>query len=278
MAYTEGQIDRIRSRLCAYRAQQGDGGRARPWKAVLNDILMSEETVHNYPEDGSNPEFKEEALRRFASGTSLPSQDKLEDIQTLLVEARFLSHEALTDGVWDYAIALSLRSLFGEATRGKDLLKAFSGDYRSEIAVKKGELEGTARYDLSIKPVEDEGMMRLRQSWFKWLYGDVAEMETQRKYDDQIRSQNGFGFPADSGEVTLFFKDGLTGKMDILTLTDMAVYDGENSVDWFFAAKVNQTIQPAHKMPEGNINSLTLEKHHYQNRASLEKGGSDGDR
>jgi len=281
VAYTEGQVDRIRSRLCAYRAQQGDGGRARPWKAVIDDILMSEVTAHQYPEDGSNPEFKEEALRRFAAGTSIPSQDKLEDIQALLTEKKFLSNEALTEGVWDYSMALSLRSLFGEAARGKDFLQALRGNYRSEVAVKKGMLDGTARYDLAIEPVTDEGMMKLKQSWFKWLFGDVKEMETQRKYDDQIRSQNGFGFPAGSNEVTMFFKDGLTGKMDVFVLTDMMAYDGKESIDWFQTAKLNQTIQSVQKMPDDDVSTLKLEKYLYRNHRFLEatkEGAGHGNR
>lgn len=87
----ELQIEKLRSSLISYQMNMGESGRALPWKSVLHKILMSPATAHCYPKDGSNPEFKEEALRRFAKNISLPSIDKLEDIKTYLIKVKFLS-------------------------------------------------------------------------------------------------------------------------------------------------------------------------------------------
>lgn len=269
MSYTDGQIDRLRLRLCAYRAQKGANGRMRPWKAVLDDILLSDVTEHHYPEDGEFPDFKEEALRRFAAGKSIPSQDKLEDIYAFLVDQNFLSNEELTSGVWDYAVALSLRNLFGEASRGGDYWENLKGDYRAEIDVKYNVLKGHARYDMTVDPVSDETMLKLDMEWFTWLYDQLPEPEFKRKYGDQIRSQRGYGFPSDSHELTLFFKDGLTGKTDIYLVTDM---ESGSSVSWFKAAKINNDIRFSNEKPKQDLEALTLDKMLYRARKETDGG------
>lgn len=269
MAYTDGQIDRLRARLCAYRAQMGENGRMRPWKAVIDDILMSEATAHEYPANGALPEFKEEALRRFAAGTSVPSQDKLEDIHAFLVDERFLTDEALNEGVWDYAVALSLRSLFGEVAGSGEFCQSVSGAYRSETEAEHKGLKGFARYDMSVEAVEGEAMLRLGQRWFTWVYDTIPDAELEKRYSDQIRSQSGFGFPAEGGELTLFFKDGFTGRTDILFVTDMMA-GGGNPVDWFQAAKVNSGVNFSDKLPEEAADTYRLDKVLYRSHRLIE--------
>ncbi len=261
MAYTDGQIDRLRARLCAYRAQKGENGRMRPWKAVINDILMSEATQHEYPKDGELPEFKEEALRRFAAGTSVPSQDKLEDIYAFLVDKSFLFEEELTTGVWDYNVALSLRSLFGEVARGGNYWQQMSGSYRSEVEAEFKGLKGFARYDVNIEAVDDETMLKLDQQWFTWLYDRLPEDEFAKRYGDQIKEQRGFGFPTEGGEITLFFKEGLTGRTDIYLVTD--IMNGA-AADWFQIAKINTGVAISNKQPTETAATLKLDKILYQ--------------
>ena len=98
MRYSDWQIDRIRSRLVAYRYKKGNNGRPRPWKGVLYDILLCPDTDHVFPEDGSHPEFKEEALRRFAAGTSILTPDKIHDLRVFLAKEHFLKAIELSRG------------------------------------------------------------------------------------------------------------------------------------------------------------------------------------
>lgn len=275
MAFSVAQLDRIRTRLCAYRAQNGNNGRPRPWKSVLNDILMSEKTAHCYPEDGSEPEFKEEALRRFAAGTSIPSLDKVEDIQALLVEQKYLTKESLEEGVWDYSVALSLRNLFGEAKYGRDLTKAFQGEFLAEIPEEQGDLQGTARYELTVNAVDRENILELKMSWFKWLYGDAEKMKSQKKYDEQIRIQDGYGFLSNNSEITIFFKDGFTGKMDIYVLSALNAIQGNEPVAWFQAAKVNHSFEWGNKLPANVVSPLELKSFVFTNLHVQEQGHGD---
>jgi hypothetical protein len=261
VAYTDGQVDRLRARLCAYRAQKGENGRMRPWKAVINDILMSEATQHEYPKDGELPEFKEEALRRFAAGTSVPSQDKLEDIYAFLVDKSFLFEEELTTGVWDYNVALSLRSLFGEAARGDDYSLNLAGAYRSEVEVEDNDFRGFARYDMNVAAVDGEAMLKLDQQCITRRYDQLPDEEFAKRYGDQGREQRGFGFPTDSGELTLFFKDGLTGRTDIYLVTD--IMNGA-AADWFQIAKINTGVAINNKQPTETASTLKLDKILYQ--------------
>ena len=65
MKFTAWQIDKLIRGLHGYRVIRSVNGRPPPWKSVLDHLLLSPETAHQYLEDGSEPEFKEEALRRF---------------------------------------------------------------------------------------------------------------------------------------------------------------------------------------------------------------------
>jgi hypothetical protein len=77
---------------------------------------MHPDTTHVFPEDGSFPEFKEEALRRFAAGTSILTPDKLEDIRVLLTKERFLKPKELEDDPEDIEEALALHSYLSSSS------------------------------------------------------------------------------------------------------------------------------------------------------------------
>lgn len=142
------QIEEVRSALIAYKNSQGDNGRALPWKAVINRILMSQKTAHHYPEDGSEPEFREEALRRFAKAMSLPTPDKLEDIKAFLVEKRYLSQAALNnarDDIDEFMPVLGYMA--NQDGAAKDKLYLAQGTYSYER--KEGNI--TERSTLSLK-------------------------------------------------------------------------------------------------------------------------------
>lgn len=97
MKFTAWQIDKLVRGLHAYRVMKAANSHLLPWKTVLDHLLMSPATANSYPEDGGAPAFKEEALRRFATGMSTLEPDKLEDVRRLLVAAKVLKEEDLTE-------------------------------------------------------------------------------------------------------------------------------------------------------------------------------------
>lgn len=134
MRYSDWQIDKIRSRLVAYRYKKGQNGRPRPWKGVLYDILLCPDTAHVFPEDGSLPEFKEEALRRFAAGTSILTPDKIHDLRLFLVKEHFLKEKELDDAPYDIEEALTLHGYLASNSEGaRDVLAKLTGSYVAEF-------------------------------------------------------------------------------------------------------------------------------------------------
>jgi len=233
----------------------------RPWKAVLDDLLLSEATAHHYPEDGSFPDFKEEALRRFAAGSSVPSQDKLEDIYSFLVDLKFLSENEMKEGIWDYAAALSLTQLFNQKA-GQSYWSTLHGMYRAEVDTKRHELKGFTRSDLHFKEVEGEDMVSAKHDWFTWLYDRLPEAEFKKRYGDQVRQQTGYGFPTYNGGMIAFFKDGMTGNVEILLVTDSEA--GADQAGWFRAAKINLQMTASATMPDVSFDEFNQPRFLYQ--------------
>jgi hypothetical protein len=250
MAFTDAQIERLRARLSAYREHEGRNGRARPWKSVLDDILMAETTRHEYPEDGSLPEFREEALRRFAAGTSVLTEDKLEDIRAFLIEKRYLTSCELEEGEWSFASALALSALFSGSGADNALLSCLAGSYAAECPARSGGQKGTTRYELTVERMEGEQALALRQEWFTWAYDQPFTEELRRRYAQQIRSRTGFGVGGGNSGMMLFFKDGYTGKAEIATVT--AVDAGARSAgraSWFRSVALTPELRELSERP-----------------------------
>ena len=262
MAFSEGQIDRLRARLCAYRAQAGVNGRMRPWKAVLDDILLSDATAHHYPEDGSLPDFKEEALRRFASGVSVLSEDKLQDIYDFLLDQKYLTEDQLADGIWDYSVALSLAQVFNQKS-GYHYWADLKGCYRSEVDTKRHALKGFTRSDLTFTRVDAEEVLEAGHAWFTWLYDRLPEEEFHKKYGDQIRRLKGYGFPTVNGGLIAFFKDGMTCDVEVLLCTDME-NGSSDKLSWFRAAKLNLNVAVLATKPEAIFDDYAMPRFLYQ--------------
>ncbi len=108
MDFKRWQIEKIRSRLNAYRQHAGVNGHAKPWKSLLWDILAHDDTVNELNEDGSPPHFKQEALRRFGNGVSDLEYAKLNDIYTFLVAKKYLSTNELDENPYNVEKALML--------------------------------------------------------------------------------------------------------------------------------------------------------------------------
>jgi hypothetical protein len=97
MTYDDWEIDAIRRALNNYRTLQARNGRLLTWKNVIENILSSTVTSYNFPETGEEPEFLEEALRRFGNGTSTLQPEKLIDLRLFLRHENLLPDEKFND-------------------------------------------------------------------------------------------------------------------------------------------------------------------------------------
>lgn len=132
MKFTAWQIDMLRRGLQSYRVKEAANGRLPPWKTVHLYILLSDATVSVFPEDGSEPDFKEEALRRFANGGSVLGLDKLEDVRRFLMHEGVLSEEELAEGSGDAAELSALhRYLANDSDSSRRVLERLALDYKA---------------------------------------------------------------------------------------------------------------------------------------------------
>ena len=97
MKFTAWQIDKLIRGLHSYRVMKAVNGRLPPWKSVLDHLLLSPGTAHKYPKDGREPEFKEEALRRFAAGSSTLEAVKMADVARFLIAERVLTQGEMSE-------------------------------------------------------------------------------------------------------------------------------------------------------------------------------------
>lgn len=66
-----------------------------PLKTFLHNLLISGVTNEVYPYDGDEPDFKEEALRRFRANTQHTEENKVLAIQQFLIHEKFLNEKEL---------------------------------------------------------------------------------------------------------------------------------------------------------------------------------------
>lgn len=130
MNFTAWQIDRLRRGLIAYRVARAANGRLRPWKVVLDDLVLSKETSLSYGKEGQPPSLREEALRRFAKGESVLPAATLDDLRRFLIEARTVKPEEFEVSTDDDAELLALRAFMANTTpEAKDRLRRFAARY-----------------------------------------------------------------------------------------------------------------------------------------------------
>lgn len=131
MQFSDWQLDRLRRALNNYRIDSAKNGRLLPWKTVIDRLLMSAETHHQYAEDGAEPGFKEEALRRFAVGKSTLQPDKLEDLRDFLIAQKVLAPDELDSDPAELQGLLAIRThLANESERSKSYLALFGEGYK----------------------------------------------------------------------------------------------------------------------------------------------------
>ncbi|MEW8508975.1 MAG: hypothetical protein AB2598_19980 [Candidatus Thiodiazotropha sp.] len=276
MRYSDWQIDRIRSRLVAYRYKKGNNGRPRPWKGVLYDILLCPDTAHVFPEDGSHPEFKEEALRRFAAGTSILSPDKIHDLRVFLVKEHFLKEKELEDAPYDIEEALTLH---GYLASNSDEARAYLSKLPTHFEAERVGDGMKETFHLQFKR-DPSGDYLLVQTIYEREVEQTfehARLERKDDYKSCRQQRRGFGFVCTNQNLLYLFTHGPV-KQDNLNYMQIAL--NEPSVkEETIRLMVSGLKVPIHHVPleykEGSkdklVNFNTLDFAQSSHEAMLEE-------
>ena len=215
--------------MVSYRYKRGRNGRPRPWKGVLYDILMCPDTAHVFPEDGSFPEFKEEALRRFAAGTSILTPDKLEDIRVLLTREKFLKAKELEDDPEDIEEALALhRYLATNAVEVRASLARLPSTYEAERSCTG--MKETFRLELNLDPSGD--FVRVENIYEREVEQSHhdAELEAKDGYKSCRQHRRGFGFVCTNNNLLYLFTHGPV-REDLVTYVQLPLVQSSAEKD-----------------------------------------------
>lgn len=132
MKFTAWQIDKLIRGLHSYRVMKAANGRLLPWKSVIDHLLMSPATVSSYPADGGDPDFKEEALRRFAAGSSTLEAAKMADVARFLIAEHVLTQDEMSENAGFMTEGLILHTHFAaDPERAALRLSSLSTTYRA---------------------------------------------------------------------------------------------------------------------------------------------------
>lgn len=82
---TKHELEVLRRGMERFRHMNERCGRPLPWKTVIGLLLDCPSTTHEHLLHGHEPEFKEEALRRFAKGKSTLLPERLADVKRFLL-------------------------------------------------------------------------------------------------------------------------------------------------------------------------------------------------
>ena len=210
MKFTAWQIDKLIRGLDSYRVMKAANARLLPWKSVLDHLLMSKATASAYPADGGEPDFKEEALRRFAGGRSTLQVDKLEDVRRFLVEAKVLDETSLLEDANGLKEALIVHSfLADESEAGGHFLAGLAKGYRSTrtgtFETEQVELRFVAQPSANLVSVE-ERLIAAPTAVPQWMTKDLKNIESS--------TRKGYGFTSSThGTFHVFVRGSSRGDL-----------------------------------------------------------------
>lgn len=92
---TKHELEVLRRGLERFRHMNERCGRPLPWKTVIGLLLDCPSTTHEHLYDGHEPEFREEALRRFAKGKSTLLPERLADVKRFLIAQGVITEQDL---------------------------------------------------------------------------------------------------------------------------------------------------------------------------------------
>ncbi|MDF1600950.1 hypothetical protein PZ895_14400 [Mesorhizobium sp. YIM 152430] len=113
MAFDDGVIRRLRDRLLLYRSATRQGGRKRQWEAIARDIVDADSVPHAFYERETSFKALGEALRRFAAGKQVLTEERAEALAAFLREKRYLTDADLEESDAPVQALLGLSAFFG---------------------------------------------------------------------------------------------------------------------------------------------------------------------
>ena len=205
MAYSPWQIDKIRRALNRYRIVHSHNAKPRSWFWVHSDILSSDKTVHEFHPDGETPPvFKQEALRRFACGSQVLEQERLEDLYVFLKDKGFLPKADWEEEATQLKAFLGLHAyLANGAGPGQNAIRRSAGTYTAGRHV-----EGISE-DVTLRIVRHESGKFVHIEEFVEVADDDVRIAGQKRRDINRREfqavRRGFGLTATLENLLYFF-------------------------------------------------------------------------
>lgn len=217
--FTDEQVEKIRSRLCFYKLHAGVNGKDIPLKSLHISILTSGVTANAFPENGSLPEFKEEALRRFMRGiTARMGPDKLADVYLFLVNKGYLKEaEMREEANFDIQQVLAFQAYMASPSPdSQDSMGNVIGTYSAERSGDRVEDKIT----LILEKGKSNDYLIARDVFERYRSRrDNKGVLTQTKELEQNRT--GFGFMCSQHNFLYLFLYGAT-QDDLITYTQVS--------------------------------------------------------
>lgn len=231
----------LRDGIARYRDHEGKNGRPLAWKIVIEEIVMCDNTAHGYGKDGQFPEFKEEALRRFAQNVSLLTEDKLADIEIFLKEKGYLSDAQMDDCSWSLPAALALSSVFSQHDLPKKHLDGLGGAYEAVFQAESGPDWARGHHDIEIEPIDGKPVARVKRDAVIFPF-EVSDIKAEKRRMAH-KSHRTFGYCVGDpiSGIMVFLRDEVTRKVDIMNITRAAFPSRVSGAATAFEAS---TVQP----------------------------------
>lgn len=193
--FSEWQIDKIRTALNYYRILKTRNGRQMPWNLVIDEIIFSDVNMESYSPDGREEYFLPEALRRFAIGISVLTQDKLKDLTRFLIHENLLKLSDLEEGDLELKRILAAHQhLATNSTSSKSFIKRAEGTYGACLRDFNGMWE-----TFTLRIVADSSKKFVRVSEIYEVSAErIMDFKTFKERDTYttIREhRTGYGFP-----------------------------------------------------------------------------------
>lgn len=266
MSFSSWQIRRLRSRLSAYREQQGlkQMGRPLPWKYL--DSIISKTLDLDFELGAANGE----RLRQFIEGVPVSKgskekrfpvmeEHKLEALRDFLMhkDIRFLAEHELEEQPVNHQAALSLLDYLHESgevePRERLTSEQITGAYQNVVVPSKGPLSCRR---LSINQLS-EGLFEVTESVEE--YDDASGNKNFARWTEakkqrlrQIkRTNNGWAVKNDNDCLFVFLKDSYDSSQNsYFSAARHAPEDAEETIAWLLLQRYGPSTYYKHGMED----------------------------
>lgn len=217
VAFSDWQIEQMRSALRRYRTLNKHCGRLPSWERVRDDITASPSNIDRYEDDDADLAFKSEALRRFAESINQTlSIGRLRDVSRFLMDEGLLEREAFQEEKQDLAAFLALHEFFANDYEGAgDIVSAFKGTFTFKFPDEPDAKESRT-ITLTLIPDKDGGFLRVEETVqaenvAARQRNDALKYRRKAKDSEFIKTtrRKGYGFPITPLKILHIFLDGV---------------------------------------------------------------------